>query len=255
MTSTTSNRPATPLPASRLPASQPAATAVVSVVDVLAAVAVDRVALVAGATGLVGRAVLARLLADKAWSSVHCVGRRAPDVQHPKLVVHVTPSFSDIDAPRIDDVFIALGTTIKTAGSREAFRAVDFDAVVAIAKTGKAAGASRVGVVSAMGADTRSTIFYSRIKGEMEAAVSALGFDGVVFARPSLLAGDRSGLNQRKRFGEKILTAAFRQLKPLIPANYRSVEPGQVANALVDAVREGGSGKQVILSGELGKNR
>ena len=183
------------------------------------------------------------------------MGRRAPDVQHPKLVVHVTPSFSNIDVPRIDDVFIALGTTIKTAGSREAFRAVDFDAVVAVARAGKALGASHLGIVSAMGADTRSSIFYSRVKGEMEAAVSALGFDGVVFARPFLLAGDRSGLNQRKRFGEKLLTAAFRQLKPLIPANYQSVEPGQVANALVDAVQAGKQGKRVILSGEFGKNR
>ena len=182
------------------------------------------------------------------------MGRRAPDVQHPKLVVHVTASFSDFGAARIDDVFIALGTTIKTAGSQQAFRAVDFDAVLAVAKAGKTTGASHLGIVSAMGADSRSSIFYSRVKGEMEAAVLALGFDSVVFARPSLLAGDRSALNRQKRLVETIMVAAFRQLKPLIPANYRSVAPEQVANALVDAVKAGAPGRRVILSGELGKN-
>ena len=182
------------------------------------------------------------------------MGRRSPEVQHPKLVVHVTNSFSDFDVARLDDVFIALGTTIKTAGSQEAFRAVDFEAVVAVAKAGRARGASRLGIVSAMGADSGSGIFYSRVKGDMEAAVLKLGFDSVVFARPSLLAGDRSALKQAKRLGEKLLTAAFRQLKPLIPANYQSVEPGQVANALVDAVKAGTPGRRVIFSGELGKN-
>jgi len=118
-------------------------------------------------------------------------------------VVQVTDSFNEFNAPAVDDVFIALGTTIKVAGSREAFRAVDFDAVVAVARAARAAGATRLGVVSAMGADSRSPVFYNRVKGEMEDAVQGLGFETVVIARPSLLAGDRTALKQAPRPGEK----------------------------------------------------
>ncbi|MES2360387.1 MAG: epimerase [Pseudomonadota bacterium] len=207
----------------------------------------------AGATGLVGRAVLARLLADKAYSAVHCVGRRAPDVQHPKLVAHITDSPGQFAAPPVDDVFIALGTTIKVAGSREAFRAVDFDAVVAIAKAGRALAATRLGVVSAMGADSRSSVFYSRVKGDMETAVAHLGFTSVVIARPSLLAGDRASLRQAQRFGEKLALATFKWLNPMIPANYRSVQASQVAHALVDTLQSAGAGHHLLLSGDLQK--
>jgi uncharacterized protein YbjT (DUF2867 family) len=143
------------------------------------------VALVAGATGLVGRAVLARLLADKRYSAVHCVGRRAPAQRDLKLAVHLTDSFSNFTAPQpVDDVFIALGTTIKTAGSRAAFRAVDFDAVLAVARAGRIAGATRLGVVSAMGADAHSAVFYSRVKGEAEEALLHLGFPTLVVLGP-----------------------------------------------------------------------
>ncbi|MCY1168912.1 hypothetical protein D9M73_89240 [compost metagenome] len=168
-----------------------------------------------------------------------------------KLVVHLTDVLSNFESPPVDDVFIALGTTIKVAGSREAFRAVDFDAVVAIAKAGRAAGASRLGVVSAMGADSHSSVFYSRVKGEMEAAVSSLGFATVVIARPSLLAGDRASLKQAQRLGEKLALSAFKWINPLLPANYRSVEAGQVAHALVNTLQSAATGCHILLSGEI----
>ena len=205
----------------------------------------------AGATGLVGRAVLARLLADKSYSAVHVVGRRAPDQQHPKLIVHVVKSFSDIKLPPVDDVFIALGTTIKVAGGASAFRAVDFDAVVAVARAARSAGALRLGVVSAMGADSQSKNFYNRVKGEMESAVATLGFDTVVIARPSLLAGDRGSLMQAARPAEKMALWAVGLFKPLIPANYRPVEASQVAHALVNALKSARAGHRVLLSSEL----
>jgi uncharacterized protein YbjT (DUF2867 family) len=209
------------------------------------------VAVVAGATGLVGRAVLARLVADKSWSAVHAVGRRAPDQQHPKLVVHMAPSFSDLKLPPVDDVFIALGTTIKVAGSRSAFRAVDFDAVVAVARAARAAGAMRLGVVSAMGAGSQSKVFYSRVKGEMEDAVAALGFTTVVIARPSLLAGDRDALKQPGRAVEKMSLFAINLCKPLVPANYQPVGANDVAEALVNALQSARTGTRVMLSSEL----
>ena len=205
----------------------------------------------AGATGLVGQAVLACLLADRAYSTVYAVGRRAPDRQHARLVAQVTDSFNGFAAPPVDDVFIALGTTIKVAGSREAFRSIDFDAVVAVARAARAAGASRLGVVSAMGADSQSPVFYNRVKGEMEEAVLAMGFETVVIARPSLLAGDRASLKQAQRPGEKWALAAMTLFKPLIPNNYRAIAAADVAAALITAVQLGQPGPRVLLSGEM----
>ena len=210
-----------------------------------------RVGLLAGATGLVGQELLDLLLADPRYSAVHVIGRRAPDVQPPKLKTHITTSFADWACPVVDDVFIALGTTIKVARSKAAFKAIDGDAVVAIAAAAKAAGASRLAVVSAMGASTKSSVFYNQVKGEMEAAVSQLGFEVVVIARPSLLAGDRNALKQPERAAEKLSLVAFKLLKPLIPANYRSIEASSVARAMVSKLQTAGSGKHVLLSGDM----
>ena len=211
----------------------------------------SRVALLAGATGLVGQELLKLLLADPSYSAVQVVGRRAPSVQHPKLKAHITTSFTDWACPPVDDVFIALGTTIKVAGSRAAFKAIDGDAFVAIAIAAKAAGASRLAVVSAMGASAQSGVFYNQVKGEMEAAVSQLGFDTVVIARPSLLAGDRDALKQPERAAEKLSLMAFKLFKPLIPANYRSIQASSVARALVSTLQSAGAGKHVLLSGDM----
>ncbi len=208
----------------------------------------------AGATGLVGQAVLAALLTDKRYAAVHCVGRRALALKHPKLIAHVLDLAGLKRLPglgHVDDVFIALGTTIKTAGSQAAFRAVDFDAVVAVARAAKAAGASRLGVVSAMGASPRSSVFYSRVKGEMEEALAQLGYQTLVIARPSMLAGDRAALAQPERPGEHIALLATRWLKPLIPANYRAIAADDVAQALLKAVQQMKEGKRVLLSGEM----
>jgi len=209
-----------------------------------------RVALVAGASGLVGREILTAILADDAYTTVHCVGRRALATTHPKLTFQVV-DFAALPAlPAVDDVFIALGTTIKVAGSQAAFRAVDFDAVVGLARAARSSGASRLGVVSAMGASETSPIFYSRVKGEMEHALSRLGFDSLVFARPSMLIGDRDSLGQPGRSGER-LALMFMKFGALIPANYRAIEATRVARALVRAVKTAGKGTRVLLSGEM----
>ncbi|OYT91286.1 MAG: nucleoside-diphosphate sugar epimerase [Burkholderiales bacterium PBB3] len=210
-----------------------------------------RVAMVAGATGLVGREILAALLADKSYTAVHSVGRRKIDLQHPKLVQHVVDFAKLKNLPPVDDVLIALGTTIKVAGSQAAFRAVDFEAVVALARTARAQGASNLGVVSAMGASAHSPIFYNRVKGDMEAAVSALGYASVSIAQPSMLAGDRAALDQPTRSGEGLALSVSRWLKPLIPANYRSVRAADVAAGLLRAVRASKPGVHRVLSGAL----
>jgi uncharacterized protein YbjT (DUF2867 family) len=256
------NLPAMSLQASPLLASPLAATVVASVAAVpLAAVAAvadhARVAVGAGATGMVGRAVLARLTADKtsAYAAVHTLGRRAPELPagapSARLVSHVSQSLLEVQVPPADDMFIALGTTIAVAGSQAAFRAVDLDAVLALARAARAAGVRRLGVVSAMGADAKSKVFYNRVKGEMELAVSALGFDTVVIARPSLLDGERNALGQPTRRGEQFALKVMRLLKPLIPRNYRAISDAQVANALVEAVQAGRPGVQILLSGQM----
>jgi uncharacterized protein YbjT (DUF2867 family) len=160
--------------------------------------------------------------------------------------------------PAVDDVYIALGTTIKVAGSQAAFRAVDFDAVVNTARAARAAGASRLAIVSALGADAKSAVFYNRVKGEMQATVSQLGYESVVFAQPSLLVGDRAALGQPTRPGEVWATRLLRPFMGLVPASVRPIEAHTVAQALLHATLEAAPGVRVLSSAqmqELGRQR
>jgi uncharacterized protein YbjT (DUF2867 family) len=210
----------------------------------------SRTVIVAGASGLVGREILRDLLADDTVAQIHSLGRRELVVQHPKLTQH-SVDFARLPAlPQAGECYIALGTTIKVAGSQEAFRAIDFDAVVNTARAAKKAGAMRLGVVSAMGADPHSRVFYSRVKGEMEQALQALGFDTLVIARPSMLAGDRTSLGQPVRGGEELAVKVSRWFGWLIPANYKSIAAASVARALLQAVPSS-TGRRAMLSGEL----
>ena len=209
-----------------------------------------RTVALAGATGLVGREILQGLVADPSVSAIHVLARRAMDASAPKVTVHVVDFRSLGALPAVDEVYLALGTTIKVAGSQEAFRAVDFEANLAVARAALAAGARRAGLVSAMGASTKSGLFYSRVKGELEEALRAMPFEGVVIARPSMLAGDRARLGQPLRRGEGIALAVTRLLGPLIPKNYRSVAARDVAHALLSRV-PAAQGSDVVLSGAM----
>lgn len=195
-------------------------------------------ALLAGATGLVGRELAEQLSASSEYDAVHVLVRRpVPALESmPKLVMHVV-SFDDLPSlPAADDVFIALGTTIKVAGSEEAFRRVDYDYVVAVARAARAAGARRLGIVSALGADAKARVFYNRVKGEMQLAVAELGYDSVVIAQPSLLMGDREALGQPVRRGEVWGRRLAQPLSGLIPASVRPVRASAVATALLRGV-------------------
>ena len=210
-----------------------------------------RVAVLAGATGLVGRAILTGLLADASVSAVHALGRREPSITHPKLTTHVV-DFAALPAlPPLDEVYLALGTTIKAAGSQSAFRAVALDANLAGARAALAAGARRAGLVSAMGANAKSRVFYNRVKGELEEAMARLSFEGLIYARPSLLKGDRVTLGQPVRAAESAATAVSKLLGPLVPANYRPIDAADVAGALLARVPAARGGPVVLLSGEM----
>jgi uncharacterized protein YbjT (DUF2867 family) len=207
---------------------------------------------VAGATGLVGRALLDQLLDDDG-ATVHALLRReAPGLPKSRRLIRHRFDFGHPDGlPVADECFVALGTTIQVAGSRQAFRAVDFDAVVNVARAARAAGVKRMAVVSALGADPRSRVFYNRVKGEMEQALRDLRFECLVITRPSLLAGARAALGQPVRRGERL---ALRLLEPVarwLPASIRPIDAAVVARAMRLALRTDGLPIQVLESGAL----
>jgi uncharacterized protein YbjT (DUF2867 family) len=211
-----------------------------------------RVALLAGATGLVGQQLLRLLLKDPLITELRVLVRRPMTAQDlvkdpamashlPKLKVLVSP-FEQIDQHpewfKVDAVFCALGTTIKQAGSQAAFRLVDFDYPLSVAQLARAQGVRHYLLVSALGADARSRVFYSRVKGELENALKALSFDALTFARPSLLKGDRPEF----RLGEVLaLRLAF-----ITPEAYKPVDVRQVALALWQSARRGQVGLHTL---------
>jgi uncharacterized protein YbjT (DUF2867 family) len=154
-----------------------------------------RSAVIAGATGLVGRSLLERLVGDARYTALHVLGRRAPAVVSTK-VRFIATDFGDLAAHAaqlaVDDVFCCLGTTIRAAGSQPAFERVDYHMVVDLARAAHQAGAKRFLVVSAVGASERAAAFYSRVKGRMEKAVGAVPFEALHIVRPSLLLGARA---------------------------------------------------------------
>lgn len=205
-------------------------------------------ALLAGATGLVGQA-LARSWAGP--GTLHLLVRRPVPAPSPACHVQVV-DFGALPAlPPAACAYCALGTTIKVAGSQAAFRAVDFDAVLAFARAARTAGVPRFAVVSALGANARSANFYSRVKGEAEAALVDLGFASLVIARPSLLLGDRAALGQPDRRGERIGQALTRRLGGFIPAPWRPIEATVVARALLRALPQASPGTTVLDSAAL----
>lgn len=209
-----------------------------------------RTVALAGATGLVGRALLDGLLADDTVGAVHVLARRDIGRSAAKLTSHLVDFTALPLLPPLDEAYLALGTTIKVAGSQAAFRAVDFDANLAVAKAALRAGAKRAGLVSAMGADPESSVFYSQVKGELEEALSDLHFQGLVIARPSLLLGDRVALGQPPRVGESIGEFVGKLLGPFVPRDYRPIEAVRVAQALLRSV-PAAQGRQVLLSGAM----
>jgi len=217
-------------------------------------IAIPRTALLAGATGLVGRALLSMLLAEKRYHRVHVLLRRAA----PEITADAKLEIRQVDFarlpeafPTVDDVFIALGTTIAVAGSEAAFRQVDFEFVVNTARAARAAGATRLAVVSALGGDAASRIFYNRVKGEMQDAIGELGYESVVIAQPSMLLGDRAALGQPARSGEVWAARVVGPLRWIIPKAVRPIPARAVASALLAAILDAKPGIRVLKSGAM----
>lgn len=205
---------------------------------------------VAGGSGLVGRELLRQLDDRPVLALVRRPLIGLPDsALRREAVVDLLDLPATLPAPQ--QVFIALGTTMAQAGSQAAFRTVDFDAVLAVARTARARGATRCGVVSALGADARSKVFYNRVKGEAEAALQALGFERLVIARPSLLDGQREMLGQPHRAGEAWSLRLARPMAPLMPKAWRPIGADRVARALRLALDQPGPTVQVLESGAM----
>jgi uncharacterized protein YbjT (DUF2867 family) len=193
------------------------------------------IALLAGASGLVGGFLLRQLLESPEYERVIALGRRPLELAHPKLT-QVTADFAALDQVtadlRCDDAFCCLGTTIKRAGSPPAFRAVDHAAVLAFAWTARRNGAARFFVVTALGADARSRVFYNRVKGETEEALEVLDFKTLAIFRPSLLLGPRV----EPRLGERLGAVVMWLADPLLLGSlrkYRSIQAEVVARAML----------------------
>jgi uncharacterized protein YbjT (DUF2867 family) len=213
----------------------------------------QKTALLAGATGLIGSQLLPLLLASERYAKVIVVGRKAVPTIHPKLV-QVTTELDKLEDVRFkliaDDVYCCLGTTMKQAGSKEAFYQVDFLYVVKLAALAAGNFASQFMVVSSMGADPESRIYYSRVKGEMEEAVRQTPFRAIHIFRPSLLLGERA----QPRLGERIGALLLKVLHPLMRGpllKYRAVPGAAVAAAMLRAAQDDGGGVRVHESVEL----
>lgn len=203
--------------------------------------------LLAGATGLIGRQALDLFLAHPATERVIALTRRPLSrPPHPKLDVRIVDFERLQDQPdlfRVSHVVCALGTTMRQAGDRQSFRRVDFDYALALAQHGRAGGAHHYLLVSALGANVASRVFYNRVKGEIETAVRGLGYPSVTILRPSLLLGDRDEF----RLAERVAQTFGR----LVPGRFRPIAASLVAAGLVRAAVENAPGVRVIESAEL----
>lgn len=207
-----------------------------------------KTALLIGASGLVGSQLLQQLLNDARYETVVALVRRPLDLQHPKLRQEII-DFDHPDPEKIkgDDLYCALGTTLRKAGSKEAQYRIDCTYPFEIGKIGRQNGVQQYLLVSSVGADAKSSNFYLRTKGELEEKLTALDFKTFVAARPSFLLGERNEF----RLGEKIGIVLAQTFAFLIPKKYRGIQASQVAAALIELANQDLGGVHVIESDRL----
>lgn len=209
-----------------------------------------KTALLAGATGLIGSQLLELLLRDERYSKVIAISRSPLPVVDRKLA-NVVSDFKNLFAHaedlKCDDVFCCLGTTMRIARTKEGFREVDFEYPVALAKIARAHGARQYFLISALGANSKSGIFYNQVKGEVEEAILATGFATTHIFRPSLLVGPRT----EHRSGEEAAKVFYKIFGFLIPLKYKSIDSIRVARAMLAKAKEETPGTFIHESKEL----
>ncbi len=209
-----------------------------------------KVALLAGTTGLIGSQLLDLLLESNDYEKIIAISRKPLNKTHAKLhnlVCELNQLQNHAPELKADDIFCCLGTTMKNAKTKEAFRAVDYDAPLALAKITKENGAQKFLIISALGANKDAGIFYNKVKGEVEEAIAQVGFDSFHIFQPSLLTGPR----KEQRTGEEAAQVFYKIFGFLIPKKYASIESIKVARAMVAFAKEEKKGKFVHSSSEL----
>jgi len=209
-----------------------------------------KTALIVGATGLIGKHLTQKLLANNYYEKVSIIVRKPLNINHPKLE-QIIMDFDNLDASKIlaEDIFCCLGTTMKQSGSKDAFYKVDFTYPLNFAKAGLANGAKQFLFVSSMGADEKSMVYYSRVKGEIEIALSDLHYPTLLIFRPSMLEGER----ENPRMGEKIGNAVMNFFAPLIPDKYKVIMGEKVAQAMLELAQKNIKNKDIFESDSLQK--
>ena len=205
--------------------------------------------LIVGATGLVGGFVLSLALKHPSVVKVVAPTRRALP-PHPKLENPLVDfNALQVDAPwwQVDAVICALGTTQRLAGSKDAFRRVDVEYPLAVARHAHAAGADVLALNSALGANASARSFYLRTKGEAENALRAVGFASLTIVHPGLIGGKR----EQFRLGERVAEVVLAILGPLVPRRYRTVPAERIAQALLNAALAAHAGCHVLESEAL----
>ena len=208
-------------------------------------------AVIAGATGLTGSTLAWELLARDEFTEITCLVRNIPG-ENQKGIVYKQTDFDMIHFEKFkaDTAFTCLGTTIKNAGSRENFYRVDYHYNLMFAEACKSRGVERFVLMSALGADSQSSIFYNRVKGELEEAIINLDFKSLTIVRPSLLEGPRT----ESRPGELFARKAMKFLNPLLIGGfrrYRSVDVDKIASAMAEAAILNHPGVRIIENEEI----
>ncbi|MGG0823500.1 oxidoreductase [Paenibacillus turicensis] len=212
-----------------------------------------KTALIAGASGLVGQHLLHLLLHSEVYDHIIALVRSPLNKQHPKLIEHIV-NFDKLEEHSalfaVDDVFCCLGTTIKKAGSQEVMYQIDVDYPYSIAKLSQQQGAQQFLVVSAMGANPNSSIFYSRMKGELEQKLATLGYPSLSILRPALLLGERNEVRVGERIGAIVAKGtAWLMAGPL--KKYKAIEGRQVARAMLKISRVEKNGVYIYSNEQL----
>ena len=190
-----------------------------------------KTALIAGASGLTGTYLLQQLLKNQIYDQVKILVRKPLDKEHPNLQQIVYDYENpDTDLVRADHVYCCLGTTMKKAGSKEAFKRVDHDYPLELARAAYENGSQRFALVSAVGANAGSMFFYNQVKGQLEEALRDIPFEGLFIMQPSMLLGPR----KERRLGEQLGKAVMKPLSFLLPGNMKPVHVSQVAAGMID---------------------
>ena len=213
--------------------------------------------ILAGSSGLVGSYALRNLMNEVQVEKIILVSRTHQNIFHPKIIQIITSldlldsiDLKDYNIDKIDSGLCALGSTLKKAGNKEAFRKVDKEFVVNVAKFSKRFGADQFIVISALGAESRSPIFYNQVKGEMEESLRALNFGRLTIFRPSLILGARKEVRKVER--------VFNIISPFLSSTligplkkYRGIEADRVANHFTKAIFTESLGTVIIENGEM----